>query len=139
MLLFHFMSAGECTFEMGLDTNGINALKTSRKAAPPVMLFADAPNESLKVDGEAELGTGGRASLPFRPPRHNFYILLSSFSRAGHGSRRRAVGNTITFSPNVGESCLPLGPFHCTLLLWHISMLRRNSKLLRSCCAERSP
>lgn len=56
------MSAAACTFEMGWDTNGINACETSPKAFPPVMLFADALNETSQQERTspyAELTEGG--------------------------------------------------------------------------------
>lgn len=65
------MSAAACTFKMGWDTNGINACKTSPKAFPPLMLFADAPNEMSQRTRSplyAELTEGRPATGPRRDP-----------------------------------------------------------------------
>lgn len=112
------MSAEACTFKMGWDTNGINACKTSPKAFPPVMLFADAPNETSQRKRSslyAELKEGRPAPGCTVTP-----LMQLQFRQDVAYRERDNMGNVITRLPNVRESHLFCRPFDCSFLRWQI-------------------
>lgn len=107
----------------GLDANWINVCKTSPKAFPPVMLFADALNEMSqreRVSLYAERAQTGKArtSLHCDPPDAGAYF-LPPVSTVAYRERDN-MENVITQLPNVRESHLFCRPFDCYFLRWQM-------------------